>query len=711
MKRTLCILALAGFLAIQAPADEGMWLLNQLPELELEKEGLQISVADIYTPGRPSLARAVVKLGATGEIVSPEGLVLTNHHVAFGAVQRASTKGTDYISSGFLAKTRAEEMEAPGYSARILEKMEDVSRRFAKFKKIADPVKRGKAGKRLIRQITDKIEKGHPDLEAQVVPMFRGEQFMLFVYRRFDDVRVVYIPPKAIGNYGGEIDNWMWPRHTGDFSFLRIYMAPDGSGRAFHKDNVPYKPATWIRVAREGLREGDFTFIMGYPGRTYRYRTSHTVRDNFEYIYPQRIRMYRETIELLESFQDDSVVARMKVAGFIKGLSNAMKNYQGNLDGMKRAGFLEKKQAAEKELEEFLKQDPSLWRQYGNVLPEIGQVYAEMARTRESDDVLSMINRMGGTMTSLAVNAYNTAREREKPRAERDPLFSESDVQRRVKRLGLSLMSFYEPADKALLKRLLVKADQLQGKERIQGLESILKDGEKGIDAFVENAYATTRLKDLEFVRSLFAKSVQQIEALNDPLINLAAAIYPQVDAARIRNQRFNARLEDLERRYILALKSRSDSPLYPDANGTLRFSWGEVAGYAPRDAVRYAPFTTLAGVLEKETGKDPFEVPRELRTLHDRKDFGRWAHPDLKDVPVAFTHKVDSTGGNSGSPVFNAKGELAGILFDGNYEALTGDWKFDADIQRSISVDIRYVLFITEKLAKAGHILKEMGL
>jgi len=450
---------------------------------------------------------------------------------------------------------------------------------------------------------------------------------------------------------------------------------------------------------------------MGYPGRTYRYRTSHTVRDNFEYIYPQRIRMYRETIELLESFQADSVVARMKVAGFIKGLSNAMKNYQGNLDGMKRAGFLEKKQAAEKELEEFLKQDPSLWRQYGNVLPAIGQVYAEMARTRESDDVLSMINRMGGTMTSLAVNAYNTAREREKPRAERDPLFSESDVQRRVKRLGLSLMSFYEPADKALLKRLLVKADQLQGKERIQGLESILKDGEKGIDAFVENAYATTRLKDLEFVRSLFAKSVQQIEALNDPLINLAAAIYPQVDAARIRNQRFNARLEDLERRYILALKSRSDSPLYPDANGTLRFSWGEVAGYAPRDAVRYAPFTTLAGVLEKETGKDPFEVPRELRTLHDRKDFGRWAHPDLKDVPVAFTHKVDSTGGNSGSPVFNAKGELAGILFDGNYEALTGDWKFDADIQRSISVDIRYVLFITEKLAKAGHILKEMGL
>ena len=711
MKRTLCILALMGCLVTHAAAEEGMWLLNQLTELQLEKQGLKIDVADIYSPGKPGLAQAVVKLGATGEIVSPEGLVLTNHHVAFGAVQRASTKGTDYISTGFLARTRAEEMEAPGYSARILEKMEDVTQRFRKFKKIADPVKRGKTQKRLMRSITDKIEKGHPDLEAQVVAMFRGEQFMLYVYRRFDDVRVVYIPPQAIGNYGGDIDNWMWPRHTGDFSFLRIYMAPDGSGRAYHKDNIPYKPATWIRVAKEGLSENDFTFIMGYPGRTYRYRTSHAVQDNFEHVYPRLIQLYKETIELLESFQDDSVVARMKVAGFIKGLNNGMKNYQGNVDGMKRAGFLQKKQAFEAELQDFLKKDPRLWKQYGNVLPAIGGVYQQMAETRETDNVLSMVNRLGGTMASLAINAYRTAREREKPKAERDPLFSESDVQRRIKRLRYSLMSFYEPADKALLKRLLMKAGQLPEGGRIQALEPILKDGEKGIEAFVEKAYATTRLKDLDFVQSLFTQSVKEIEAVNDPLLQLAARMYPETEAMRKRNERLNARLEDLRRQYILALKARSSSPLYPDANSTLRFSWGEVAGYAPRDAVRYAPFTTLSGVMEKETGKEPFVVPEGLKALYQQKDFGRWIHPDLNDVPVAFTHKVDSTGGNSGSPVFNAKGELAGILFDGNYEALTGDWEFDNDIQRSISVDIRYVLFITEKLAKADHILKEMGL
>jgi len=711
MKRTICIVALIGSLAFFAAAEEGMWLLNQLPQLQLEKQGLKINVADIYSPGKPCLARAVVKLGATGEIVSPEGLVLTNHHVAFGAVQRASTKGTDYISNGFLARSRAEEMEAPGYSARILEKMEDVTRRFRRIKKISDPLKRSKAEKKLIRRMTDKIEKGHPDLQAQVVSMFRGEQFMLFVYRRYDDVRVVYVPPKSIGNYGGDIDNWMWPRHTGDFSFLRIYMAPDGSGRAYHKENVPYKPATWIRVAKDGLKAGDFSFILGYPGRTYRYRTSHAVRENFEYMYPRRIHAFKDIIALLEKFQNDSLVARMKVAGFIKGLNNAMKNYQGNVDGMKQAGFLQQKLAFEEKLQTFLKENPALWKQYGNVLPAIGDVYAEMAETRDYDEVLAMVNRLSGTMTSLAMNAYRTAREREKPKSERDPLFSEKDIQRQVKRLRFFLMSFYEPSDKALFVRMLTKAQELPEGSRIQGLEYILGKGEKGIEAFVSKAYASTRLKDLQFVQSLFSKSVKEIEAIDDPLLQMAARLYPETEIVRKRNERLNARLEDLRRQYILALKAKSSAPLYPDANSTLRFSWGAVAGYNPRDAVSYAPFTTLTGVMEKETGQEPFIVPKELKALYRQKDFGRWVHPDLQDVPVAFTHKVDSTGGNSGSPVFNARGELAGILFDGNYEALTGDWKFDNDIQRSISVDIRYVLFITEKLAKADHILKEMGL
>ena len=711
MKRIVCLVALVSFLTMGVAAEEGMWLLDQLPKLQLQKHGLKISAADIYTPGKPCLARAIVKLGATGEIVSPAGLVLTNHHVAFGAVQRASTAGTDYITRGFLARTRADEMEAPGYSARILEKMEDITHRFRGFRKIPDPVKRGKAEKRLIRRITDKIEKGHADLEAQVVSMFRGDRFILYVYRRYDDVRVVYVPPKSIGNYGGDIDNWMWPRHTGDFSFLRIYMAPDGSGRAFHKDNVPYRPDTWIRVAREGLRDGDFTFIMGFPGRTYRYRTSHAVRESFAYNYPRRIQLFQETIKLLESFQDDSMVARMKVAGFIKGLNNAMKNYQGNVDGMKRAGFLEKKQAFEAELQAFLKKDPGLWKKFGKVLPSIGDVYAEKAKTRDRDDVLSLVNRLSGTMTSLAVNAYSTAREREKPRSERNPLFSEKDIQRQVKRLRFYLMSFYEPSDKALLKRMLIKASKLPGESRITGLESVLSKGEAGIDAFVEKAYAETRLKNLEFVQSLFSKSVKEIESLKDPLLDMAARLYPQSEAIRKRDEHLDARLRDLQRLYIQSLKTRSDSPLYPDANSTLRFSWGDVAGYEPRDAVHYAPFTTLAGVMEKETGKEPFIVPDGLKTLYEKKDFGRWTHPDLHDVPIAFTHKVDSTGGNSGSPVFNSRGELAGILFDGNYEALTGDWKFENDMQRSISVDIRYVLFITEKLAKADHILKEMGL
>jgi hypothetical protein len=692
-------------------AEEGMWLLTQIKNLNLHKNGFKIDVSQIYDPDKPCIMDAVVLLGGgTSEIVSANGLLLTNHHVAFGAVQRASTKGKDYVTKGFLAKTYADEIEAPGYSAYLLKEMKDVTKEVIKAgKKINDPVKRQKAIDRKIKRMTDKIEKGKKDIDARVASMFNGKQYILFVYKRFDDIRVVYVPPKAIGNYGGDIDNWMWPRHTGDFSFMRIYMAPDGTGRKYNKENIPYKAKFWLKVAKTGLKEGDQTFILGYPGGTMRYRSTYSVDHNFNFNYPRRIKLFKEIITLLESFEKDSLTAKMKVAGLLSGLNNAMKNYQGNIDCMKRMNFLDKKKKFQNKFMAFLKGNENLYKQYGGILDKIKVQYDGINKTRDYDSMLGLFGGLSGSILGVAKNIYYIAREREKPKKERDPSFSEKDIKRAVSRLHFRYMSFYEPADQALLKRSLKEAAGLPENQRIKGVEYILQG--VGIDKFVENAYKKTKLKDVNFVKTLYQKGSKDLESLDDPFINLAKSLYSEDEAKRKRNEKFGAVIDHLRKEYLDALYAWKGSNFYPDANRTARFSYGKVEGYYPRDAVYYSPFTTIKGAIEKDTGKEPFDLPEGVKDLYKIRDFGQWACPVLKDVPIAFTHKVDSTGGNSGSPVLNARGELVGILFDGNYEAMTSDWQYDDNLQRSISVDIRYVMFITEKLGKADHILKEMGI
>ncbi|MDY0297875.1 MAG: S46 family peptidase [Acidobacteriota bacterium] len=713
MKKAIVLLLALSCVGISLQAEEGMWLLDQLQRLDLAKKGFDITAAEIYTPDKPSLVNCLVLgFGGTSEIVSPNGLVLTNHHVAFGAVQRASTKGVDLITNGFLANDLSEEIEAPGYSAEVFQYMKDVTDQFTRFHRIRDLVKRHKAIRRHQQRMKEDIEKGHGDLTARIASMYEGGKYYLFVHKRYDDVRVVYVPPQAIGNYGGDVDNWMWPRHTGDFSFMRIYSAPDGSGRKYHKDNIPLKTGNWIRLSRSHLKEGDQTFILGYPGSTTRYRTSHAVDENLNHNYPDRIKLFQEVITLLESFEKDSLIAKMKVAGMIKGLNNVMKNYQGKIADMKRIDFLARKRQQEKELAAFINKDQKRQARYGNILDRIGALYAQKAETRDYEDAFMLSRMLGGTLLGLGTQVYNLAEERAKPEKERNPSFSEKEIERSVSRLHFMLMSYYEPSDKALLTLALEKAAALPRGNRIRGLESVLDKGKEGINAFVEQAYKETRLKDVEFVKSLFARGMTaaKLKALNDPFINLAADLYPESEALRIRNEKFNAEISQLRKQYIEVLADWKGGMLYPDANRTLRFTYGKVAGYKARDAVYYKPFTTLAGVIEKHTGKAPFDAPDTLQALYQARDFGRWQDPVLGNVPVAFIHGCDITGGNSGSPVLNARGEMIGIAFDGNWEAMNGDWQYDNEKQRTISVDIRYVLFVTEKIGKAAHILKELG-
>jgi len=695
--------------------EEGMWQLSQVKNLELEKKGFEINPADLFIPGKPCLAQAIVNLGGgTSGLVSPNGLMLTNHHVAFGAVQRASTQGTDYITNGFLAQTPADEIEAPGYSARILEEIKDVTPEFSRCEKIKDPIEREKAVDLKIKGMTEKLEKGKKDVSAEVGKMYNGKQYILFIYKRYDDVRVVYVPPAAVGNFGGDIDNWMWPRHTGDFSFMRIYTAPDGSGRAFDKGNVPYKSKYWLKIAPDGLKNGDQTFVLGFPGRTTRYRTSSDVADSLYHVYPLRIKYFKEVIGMLEAFEKDSQVAAAKVAGLKKGLNNSMKNYEGNVDGMTRTHFVQQKMDFENEFMSFLKKDEKLYKKYGNVLAKIKDQYASMAKYESLADVyrFALLRlSLNGTALSTAQRAYYTAVQRSKPAQLQDPRFSEKDTVRWVERLQFSYMSLYEPTDKALLKKWLKWADQLPVEFRLKGLDEVLKTSGKTIDQWVDDAYNNSKMIDVVFAKSLFHKIVKELDASTDPFIDLAKRLYPVEEALREKDREDNAVLEELRKKYIDALYAWKGANLYPDANGTIRFTYGAVEGYSPRDAVYFASFTTIKGILEKDTGQEPFNVPSELKELYVKKDFGRWKHPGMDDVTVAFTHTVDSTGGNSGSPVMNTRGEMVGILFDGNYEAMTSDWQYDSAIQRTISVDIRYVMFITEKLAKAHAILKELGL
>ncbi|MGD0341411.1 MAG: S46 family peptidase [Bacteroidales bacterium] len=712
MKKQFIILIFCILSVLSSFAQEGMWMLTQLGQLELAKKGLMIPIEKIYSPDKPCLASAVLQLGGgSASFVSPDGLIVTNHHVAFAALQQASSVTNDYLTNGFLAKDNSAEIQALGYQARLMVMMKDVTGEvLAATKGISDPVEKDKKINLRIADITKTADAKGNDLKSSIVAMYNGKQYIMYTYKVFKDIRIVYCPPSSIGVYGGETDNWMWPRHTGDFSFLRVYVSPNGQGREFNAANIPYKPAVWLKVAQGNLKEDDFNFILGYPGVTTRYRSSNSVKWNLEYFYPFTIKNYSEIISLAEELTRNDPAGKLKVASLIKGLANAMKNYQGKVDGMKKTRFLQNKIDFEKEYLAWANNTPERKAKYADILSKEKAQYDIIAKTKDRDFVFGLLQGLSGTLLNIASQIYNVSKEMEKPVEERNPGLTDETLKEFAKGLTYTYNNYYEPIDKALLVRTLKMAAELPADQRITGLEYILTGSNKTPDQWVDEAYSSTKLKDLEFVKSLIGKSSAEIEKTGDPFIILAKGIYSMSEEINKATEVFSANVTALRKDYIDALYEWKGTNMYPDASGTIRFTWGPIKGYKPADAVWYYPFTSLQGVVDKNTGMEPFDAPAALVALEEKKDFGKWKDPELNDVPVAFLNQCDITGGNSGSPVMNANGEIIGIAFDGNYEAMISDWKYDYALQRCIAVDMRYVLFITEKFGNAGFLLDEMG-
>lgn len=708
-------LILVASLSLFASADEGMWLPHQMKDLDLKALGLQMDPDNLYRKDGTGLMSAVVYLGGgTGEFVSPEGLLLTNHHVAFGAVQRASTKEKDYIQDGFLASSRAEEIPAQGYVADVLLGYEDITAQImARLKPGLTPRQRYDAIEKTQKELVAKAEKAGKDLRCTISAMYSGNVYYLYAFKRIKDIRLVYAPPLDLGNFGGEVDNWMWPRHTCDFSFLRAYVSKDGIGADYSAENVFYRPKSYLKISLDGFKQGDFSFVMGYPGRTYRNYTLAEVRFDLESM-KKRLELFKDVVSYYERVGKDNREVEIKYASLVRGLNNSIKNIQGKLEGMDKIDLLGKKKDQEKEFTEWVAQDPSRQKKYGEILAEIEGFMLKYAKEYWKNDILQgLVGRFyGSTLVSQADTIFRTVEERQKPDMDRDPDFQERNLPFIRRNVQLAERGYDLKTDREYLKYRLKKILGLPEAQLPAALKSLTaKPSEKAVDDFVNDLYDRTVLANPDKRLSLLDLKPSELASLNDPIISFVSALEKELRVVREESKGTGQERSDLKKIYEAALLGKKGGKLAPDANSTIRFTYGTIEGYAPRDAVYYLSQTTLKGVLEKNTGEFPFRVPARLTELYKAGDFGRYLDQGLKEVPACFLNTTNVTGGNSGSPTLNARGDQVGIIFDMTWESVIGDYYIIPELQRSISVDIRYVLFVTEKFSGAKAIIQELGL
>ncbi|HXK01481.1 MAG TPA: S46 family peptidase [Verrucomicrobiae bacterium] len=721
--RTTVLFLGVALLSSSLPAEEGMWMPQQMPELAARLKALGFTgdaktFADLT--GQPM--GAVVSLGGcTASFVSPDGLIVTNHHCVTGGLQFNSTPQRNLLKDGYLAKNRDEELpNGPGSRVFVTTSVVEVTASITGGidAKATDRERYDLIDRKVKERIATCEKSGQ---RCNVASFFDGLKYFEIAQMEIKDVRLVYAPAEGIGVFGGETDNWRWPRHTGDWSFLRAYVGRDGKPAVYSKDNVPFKPKHWLKVSTTGIKPGELVFVTGYPGRTQRHQTYSEVKETTEYTMPLAIRRAREQLVILDQLTKQNPAIALKVAGRVQGLNNGLTNQLGMLEGLTKGGSLDRKQQQEKELESWIAADPARQKKYGDVLPALRALQAESEKTRERNSMLATLSMASGYL-GAAQTLYRLSVERAKPDMEREAGFQQRDWPRLRDAQDRLQRTLDVTVDRALLHWAMFLASALNPDQRIvaldeaAGLRAAMPAAESGkaIDAYLQTLFAGTKLGDREFRLGLMEKSTADLVATKDPFILLAAALDPLVEANReAMKSRAGARSR-LAPRYMEAMLAKAGGLVAPDANSTLRVTYGQVKGVDAKDGLFYKPQTTLAGIVQKQTGDGDFNAPQvQLDAIKALRAGKKTSYLDkaLGDVPVNFLSTVDTTGGNSGSPTLNAKGELVGLLFDGTYESVASNYVFDTVSTRSIHVDVRYMLWNMADVDGAGHLLEEMGI
>ncbi|EOS17237.1 MULTISPECIES: S46 family peptidase [Parabacteroides] len=717
MKKIL-LSVLAAALSLPAVADEGMWLLPLLQQQkfpEMQALGLKLQDYDIYSPDSASLKDAVVIFGGgcTGEIVSPDGLLLTNHHCGYGQIQQHSTLEHDYLTDGFWATTREQELPNPGLTVTFIDKIEDVTDYVKKeLEKDTDPQSMNFLSPKYLNglakaKVGEKFLQDNPGTEVEIKAFYGGNVYYMFTKKIYSDIRLVGAPPSSVGKFGADTDNWMWPRHTGDFSVFRVYADANGNPAEYSESNVPLRPKRWFKISVKGVEEDDYAMMMGFPGRTNKYYTSWEVaeRRDIDNTVRINIRNLRQEVMLDEMLKDPSV--RIQYASKYAGSTNAYKNAIGSNWAIKKRNFEQVKKEEQDRLIAWAQKNNES--SYPEALLTLEQIVSDRKDLRFRSWMLDEAILRGIEFTKVPTEVQSVS----------DALKGKdrNEQQKQIRLLDMAYHRFadkdYAPeVDKKIAKVMLKEYRRLVPAKSQPAYFSLIDKKFKGdVDRFVDYLFDKSIYGSEEnFDKFKTRPSVKALE--QDPMILFAKSV--QEEKANL-----NAALADFDSGYALAHKEYvkgllamyQDKANFPDANFSLRLTYGQVKGYRPKDAVYYNCQTTLDGVMEKEDSTNwEFVVPSRLKALYEAKDFGRYQMPDGR-MPVAFSATTHTTGGNSGSPVLNANGELIGINFDRNWEGVGGDIQYLPDYQRSIIVDIRYVLFLIDKYAGAGYLLEEMDL
>lgn len=718
MRQTFKLYLLLGALIathISASATEGMWLphlLGSLNEKEMKGMGLKINASDIYNVNKGSLKDAIVSFGGfcTGEIISSKGLLLTNHHCGYDAIQKHTTLENNYLDRGFWARTQREELPNPGLTATFIVRIEDVTKQaLAGVSGNLDERGRQSAIDKNLAAIKSSAKKESWQ-EVLIKPFFEANQYFLFVTETYKDVRLVGTPPSSIGKFGADTDNWMWPRHTGDFSMFRVYAGKDNKPAEYSLENVPLQPKHFLPISLDGVAENDFTMVFGFPGRTNEYLPSRAMQLTVEGQDPARVGVRDAALKVIDGYMRKDSQIKIQYAAKQASMANAWKKWIGEMQGVQQTGGLQRKLAYEKRFTEGVQANPALRKEYGGLLDSLNKLYDDLAPYAVARDYYTELVR-NTEILNMANNVVNLMQDvRAKGEAEypalRDKFLASTES---------TFKNYSTAVDKDVTTALLdlyfkeVPSNKIGG-EGYQIWMETNKDGKTTAD----NVFSKSALTSYDALKAFLSRPYATVatDIWKDPATRLLIGLrngYAELVSKP--HDAIQSDINRLQRRYMQAqMDVLKDRRFYPDANSTLRLTYGKVGGYSPRDAVEYDFMTTLDGVMEKyKPGDYEFDVPEKLRQLHASKDYGQYGQNGK--MPVCFIASNHTTGGNSGSPALDAHGNLIGLNFDRTWEGTMSDINYDASICRNIMVDIRYVLFVVDKFAGATHLVEEMKL